>query len=121
MILDDLEEYEKAEDRLREAIEGFKIAFGEEHPHTLKNQYGRTPLSWAAGNGYDTVMAVDVFSILHHYSRTLWSSVLGSRLGYGRVVHQRSLPMNSHPLPSSSLESRPPPLSIECASLDAST
>src|SRR6266487_1357038 len=66
-------------------------------------------------------MAVDVFSILHHYSRTLWSSVLGSRLGYGRVVHQRSLPMNSHPLPSSSPESRPLPLSIECALLDAST
>jgi hypothetical protein len=56
MILDDLGEYEKAEERLREAIEGYEIAFGEEHPHTPKSQYGRTPLSWAAGNGYDTVV-----------------------------------------------------------------
>jgi ankyrin repeat protein len=28
----------------------------EEHPHTLKSQYGPTPLSWAAGNGYDAVV-----------------------------------------------------------------
>ena len=56
MILDDLEEYERAEERLREAIEGYEIAFGEEHLHTLKGQCGRAPLSWAAGNGYNTVV-----------------------------------------------------------------
>ncbi|KAN0068665.1 Heterokaryon incompatibility protein (HET) domain containing protein [Elaphomyces granulatus] len=56
LILGDLEEYQKAEEGLREAIEGYKIAFGEERPHTLQSQYGLTPLSWASGNGYDTVV-----------------------------------------------------------------
>ncbi|KAL5332078.1 hypothetical protein ACEPPN_001622 [Leptodophora sp. 'Broadleaf-Isolate-01'] len=55
MILDDFEEYERAEERIREAIEGYEVVFGEEHPHLLRSQYGRTPLTWAAGNGYDTV------------------------------------------------------------------
>jgi hypothetical protein len=34
LVLEDLEEYEKAEQRLREAIGGYERAFGEEHPHT---------------------------------------------------------------------------------------
>ncbi|KAH8723852.1 hypothetical protein GQ44DRAFT_591343, partial [Phaeosphaeriaceae sp. PMI808] len=42
LILGDLEEYKGAEERLREAIEGYKIAFGVEHPYTLKSQYGLT-------------------------------------------------------------------------------
>jgi hypothetical protein len=58
MILDDLEEYEKVEERLPEAIEGYEIAFGQEHLHLPKGQHGRTPLSWAAGNGYDIVVNV---------------------------------------------------------------
>jgi hypothetical protein len=58
LILGDLEEYKEAEERLREAIKGYEIAFGEEHPHTLKSQYGLTPLSWAAGNGYDAVVSL---------------------------------------------------------------
>jgi hypothetical protein len=56
LILGDLEEYGKAEERLREAIEGYKIAIGGEHLRTLKSRYGLTPLSWAAGNGYVTVV-----------------------------------------------------------------
>jgi hypothetical protein len=35
LILGDLKEYEEAEKRLREAIEGYEIAFGEEHPYIL--------------------------------------------------------------------------------------
>ncbi|OCL03806.1 HET-domain-containing protein, partial [Glonium stellatum] len=48
MVLDDLEEYQKAEGRLQEAMEGYKVAFGVEHPHPPKSQYGRTPLSHEA-------------------------------------------------------------------------
>ncbi|CZR52125.1 related to heterokaryon incompatibility protein [Phialocephala subalpina] len=53
LILGDLEEYEMAEGRLREAIEGCEMAIEEEHPHKLKSKYSLTPLSWAAGNGYE--------------------------------------------------------------------
>jgi ankyrin repeat protein len=56
LILDDIEEYEEAEERLREAIEGYETAFGQKYLHLPKSQHGRTPLSWAAGNGYDIVV-----------------------------------------------------------------
>jgi ankyrin repeat protein len=56
MILDDLEEYDKAEKRLREAIQGYKRAFQLEHLLTPSSQHGRTPLSWASGNGYYIVV-----------------------------------------------------------------
>jgi hypothetical protein len=56
LIFGDLKEYEEAAKRLREAIEGYEIAFGKKHLYTLKSQYGLTPLSWAAGNGYDDVV-----------------------------------------------------------------
>jgi len=56
LILDDIEEYEEAEERLREAIEGYETAFGQKYLHLPKGQHGRTPLSWAAGNGYDIVV-----------------------------------------------------------------
>jgi ankyrin repeat protein len=58
LILEDLEEYEKAEKRRREAIEGYEMAIREEHPCMLKSQYGLTPLSWAAGNGYDGLVSL---------------------------------------------------------------
>ncbi|PQE30874.1 hypothetical protein CJF32_00011334 [Rutstroemia sp. NJR-2017a WRK4] len=58
MILDDLEEYEEGEERLREAIVGYEMAFVQEHLDLPKGQYGRTPLSWAAGNGYNTVVNI---------------------------------------------------------------
>jgi len=53
LILGDVKEYKEAKERFREAIVGSKIAFGIEHPFTLKSQYNLTPLSWAAGNGYE--------------------------------------------------------------------
>ncbi|KAH6701346.1 heterokaryon incompatibility protein-domain-containing protein, partial [Leptodontidium sp. MPI-SDFR-AT-0119] len=56
LVLGDLGEYKGAEEKLREAIKDYEKAIGEEHPRTLKNQYGLTPLSWAAGNGYDAVV-----------------------------------------------------------------
>src|SRR5205823_9323161 len=52
------EECEKAEERLREAVEGYEIAFGKEHSYTLGSQYGQTALLWAAGNGYDEVVNI---------------------------------------------------------------
>ncbi|KAF4624273.1 hypothetical protein G7Y89_g13898 [Cudoniella acicularis] len=88
LVLGDLEECEKAEEMLREAIE---IVVGEEHPHTLKSQYGLTPLSWAAGNGYDAVVkpllvkdSVDADLKDGQYSRTplLWAA----RGGHEAVV-----------------------------------
>jgi ankyrin repeat protein len=57
LILGDLGEYEKAEERLRDAIKEYKRALGEEHPHTLESQYGLTPLSLAARNGYNNVVS----------------------------------------------------------------
>jgi ankyrin repeat protein len=56
LILGDLEEYKKAEERLREAIEAYEIITGEEHLYKLKSQYGLTPLLWAVGNGYYNVV-----------------------------------------------------------------
>ncbi|KAH7370656.1 hypothetical protein BKA65DRAFT_418335 [Rhexocercosporidium sp. MPI-PUGE-AT-0058] len=53
LILGDLKEYGKAEERLREAIERYEITNREEYKYILKGQYGLTPLSWVAGNGYD--------------------------------------------------------------------
>jgi hypothetical protein len=55
LILRDLEEYKEAEKRLREAIKGYKITFGEKQS-MLKSRYGLTPLSWTAGNGYNDVV-----------------------------------------------------------------
>ena len=36
MILDDVEEFEKADEILQEAINGYEIAFKQEHLHTPK-------------------------------------------------------------------------------------
>jgi hypothetical protein len=58
LVLGDLEEYKEAEEKLREAIKGYEMAIGEEHSRTLKSQYGLTPLSWAAGNGYNEVVTL---------------------------------------------------------------
>jgi hypothetical protein len=56
LILGDLQEYGKAEERLREAVHGYEMAFGKEDSYTLGSQYSQTPLLWAAGNGYDAVV-----------------------------------------------------------------
>jgi ankyrin repeat protein len=55
LILEDLEEYEKAERRMKKAINGYEMAF-EGKLSVLKSQRGLTPLLWAAGNGYDVVV-----------------------------------------------------------------
>jgi hypothetical protein len=56
LILGDLGEYEKARERLREAIQGYEIALGYEPRHIPEIQIGLTPLLWAAGNGKDTAI-----------------------------------------------------------------
>ena len=56
LILGDLEEYKKAEERLQEAIGVYEIATTEKYLYKLKSQYSLTPLSWAAGNGYEAVV-----------------------------------------------------------------
>ena len=55
-ILDDLREYEKADERLLEAISGYMAAFGKEHLPRLISRYGRTLLSFAAGEGHEDVI-----------------------------------------------------------------
>ena len=54
VVLGDIEGFAEGEERQQEAIE---IAFGKEHVYTLKVQHSLTPLSWAAGSGYDAVVA----------------------------------------------------------------
>ena len=56
LILGDLEEHQEVHEKLQEVIESFEIALGVEDSYRLKSQYKLTPLSWAAGNGYDTVV-----------------------------------------------------------------
>ncbi|KAH8757088.1 heterokaryon incompatibility protein-domain-containing protein, partial [Hyaloscypha finlandica] len=55
LILEDLEEYEKAEWRTREAIKVYERAFKGKQS-ILKIQRGLTPLLWAAGNGCDMLV-----------------------------------------------------------------
>jgi ankyrin repeat protein len=56
LILGDSEEYEKSEERFREAVESYEIAFGAKNSCTQGSPYSQTPLLWAAGNGYDAVV-----------------------------------------------------------------
>jgi ankyrin repeat protein len=74
LVLEDGEEYKKAEKKFREAMEVYEIAFEEERLGTLKSefgpallswaanldvvgsQYSRTPLSWAAEGGHKTIV-----------------------------------------------------------------
>ena len=58
LILGDSQDYEKAGEKLQEAIEGYRMAFGIKDPCTLNNEYGLTPLSWAAGNGYNDIVSL---------------------------------------------------------------
>ncbi|USP73981.1 hypothetical protein yc1106_01255 [Curvularia clavata] len=58
LILEDLEEYEEAEMKTREAIRGYEIALGLQHPYTLRSEYGLTPLLWAAENGHVSVVSL---------------------------------------------------------------
>jgi ankyrin repeat protein len=57
LILGDSEENEEAGEKLKEAVNGYEVAFGEVDSNTLGSQYdGQTPLVWAAGNGYYRVV-----------------------------------------------------------------
>jgi ankyrin repeat protein len=56
LILGDMGEYQKEEERLRVAIEGYEKIIGEEHRDALKSRHGLTPLSWAAGYGHDAIV-----------------------------------------------------------------
>jgi hypothetical protein len=87
LILGDLEEYERAEKRLREAIKGYEIEFGKEQS-MLKSQYGLTPLLWAAGNGYDIVVnllltidgiGLDVKDSQYGQTPLLWAAEQGHK------------------------------------------
>ncbi|KAL5316368.1 hypothetical protein ACEPPN_015413 [Leptodophora sp. 'Broadleaf-Isolate-01'] len=56
MILDDLGEYGKADERLLEARSSYMTAFKNKHQHKPNTHRGRTLLSFTAGEGYeDTV------------------------------------------------------------------
>ena len=55
MILDDLKEYSKADERLLKARSGYVAAFGKDHLPGLISQYGRTLLSFAAGEGHEDI------------------------------------------------------------------
>ncbi|RFU26745.1 hypothetical protein B7463_g9592, partial [Scytalidium lignicola] len=50
------EEYKNAMERLQEAIEGYKMAFGIKQSHSPTYQNILTPLSWAAWNGCSDVI-----------------------------------------------------------------
>jgi ankyrin repeat protein len=56
MILDDLGEYKNADERLLEAISGYVTAFRKEHLPRLNSQYGRTLLSFVAGEGHEDIV-----------------------------------------------------------------
>jgi ankyrin repeat protein len=57
LILEEVQEYEKAEEMRAEAIERYEGAFGvESNAMDSQTQYGLTPLSWAARNGHDAVV-----------------------------------------------------------------
>jgi ankyrin repeat protein len=55
-ILDDLEEYQKADERLLEARIGYTTVFRKEYLPGLNSQYGRTLLSFAAGEGHEDII-----------------------------------------------------------------
>ena len=56
MILDDLREHGKADERLLEARSGYVAAFRKDHLPRLISQYGRTLLSFAAGEGHEDII-----------------------------------------------------------------
>lgn len=56
LVLEDSGDNEKADERLGEAIHGYEMVFNKKHSKLLKGQYGLTPLTWAAGYGYDEIV-----------------------------------------------------------------
>ncbi len=58
MILEDVEEYKGADERVEEVIWGHEIAFGPKNLNLVKMRHGRKALSWAAEDGYDIVIKI---------------------------------------------------------------
>jgi ankyrin repeat protein len=56
MILDDLGEYENADERPLEARSCHMAAFRKEHLPRLNSQYGQTLLSFVAGEGHKVIV-----------------------------------------------------------------
>jgi hypothetical protein len=56
LILEDLEDHEMAQKKYYEAKVGLERAIGAKHPHEPQSQCIQTPLSWAAGNGYNALV-----------------------------------------------------------------
>jgi ankyrin repeat protein len=56
LILGDLGEYQKEEDKLRVAVEGYERAIGEEHRDTLERLHRLTPLLWATKYGQGAIV-----------------------------------------------------------------
>ncbi|RYP40969.1 hypothetical protein DL767_001285 [Monosporascus sp. MG133] len=56
LIQGDLGEHEEAGERLREAVEGYEMTYGEEHRPILKREYGARGLSWLARSGNDAII-----------------------------------------------------------------
>ncbi|KAM3084679.1 hypothetical protein ACMFMG_003140 [Clarireedia jacksonii] len=54
-ILDDLKEYDKADKKLLEARSKYVAVFGKDYLPRLIDQYGRTLLSFAAGEGHEDI------------------------------------------------------------------
>lgn len=99
LILGDLGDFENAERMLRRAIESYEIAFGVKHSHTLESYYGLTPLSWAAGNGYNAIVNllltkddVDIGLKDSQYGRTplLWAAANGHEVVVRRLLEDKA-------------------------------
>jgi hypothetical protein len=96
LILGDLGQYKKAEEKLRVAVEGYAKIIGEEHSYALKSRYGLTPLSWAAENGHERIVKqllakddVDRGLKDSQYGRTPLS--WAAENGHERIVKQHSI------------------------------
>jgi hypothetical protein len=60
LILGDLREHEKTEEKLLEALEEYEIALSKGHPQALKSPDDSKLLSWAAGSGNETVVRLQL-------------------------------------------------------------
>ena len=90
MILDDLGEFETAEERLVQARSGYARAFGKELLPKLNWDCGRTLLSFAAGEGHDDIIRlllekgaeIEVKGGKYNYTPLSWAA----RNGHEAVV-----------------------------------
>ena len=64
-ILDDLKEHDKADERLLKARSDYMVAFGKDYLPGLMSQYGRTLLSFAAGEGTKILLSCCLTQLIH--------------------------------------------------------